>query len=155
MLLERPVRITPRDIYAWEDEYYPESRWTYLGRKGQFHYFDRYGQTDEVHAITLFAPLKLHRRHFGDFEGYTYDKEDPKRESADVEIWAEHIRVEIDGQEPLLIPFESKGFTTEARRSDRPSRYEVIAVTRGDGEPVDSGGNSKNMRKSRLKALGR
>ncbi len=118
-LLERPVEITPDDIYSWEDQHYPASHWEYLGSRGQYHYFDR--------SNIGMTPLKLHRRYLPDFEGYPYHRDHPILESADVEVWADHIRIEIDGEKPLWVPFKSKGFITADRRPARQPRQPLPA----------------------------
>jgi len=121
----RPRYISPNKIYQFEERYYPKSSWDYCGSSKNWHYFKKYGESkDGVVDFSLFYVCKLKRSVLPYIKGYPYDKENIRSTSTDMEIHQDHIRLHIDGENPAIIPFKSKGFLTADRRPKR-DRKEV------------------------------
>ena len=118
------VKMDPSFFYEAQSEHYPNTRWSYLGSDKLWHYFSHYN----------FGPMnlngyKIRRKHLPTLETYPYDAENPKSTSTDVEIHADFIRIHIDGQNPMRIPFESRGFISAGHRpKDRSVRVTVVIV---------------------------
>lgn len=103
--------LTPALIYEHEAENYPYSSWLYLGESGDWHQFS---------CRTYYMPeirYKLNKSYLPDLKGQTYNPAGrAKGISTDVEVHQDFIKIEVDNQPSMRIPFQSKGFITAERR---------------------------------------
>jgi len=121
LLFKVPVRITAKDIYKFESEFYPKTSWVYDGFNRRYHLFHRYA-TDSEGVVQLdWNPLGIDRKRLPGVKGFPLPEEPFGRrsEDVDIEVLADSVRVHIDGEEPVLLPHVSSGFITADRRPKR------------------------------------
>lgn len=115
-MLNAGIKLTPERIYEFEAEYYPNSTWSYLGERDGSHLFDRMGLSKDGTPVMSLSPWVLKNKHLEGIRGFPFDPDSGDSRSVDLEIHKEFIQIEIEGEEPVRIPFRSKGFVTSDHR---------------------------------------
>lgn len=127
-MIAKPVQLTPEDIYEFEAKHYPNSSWTYLGRDKSSHVFSRMGSTGPDSVTLDFSDLLLPEKYLKGVRGFPRDKAHAQVRAVDIEIFQEHIQVHIEGEEPVMIPFISKGFITADHRKAREIHKAPLSI---------------------------
>ncbi len=115
-MLNAGIELTPEGIYEFEAEYYPNSTWSYLGERDGSHLFDRTGLSEDGTPVMSLSPWVLKDKHLDSIRGYPFDSDSDDSRPVDLEIHKEFIQIEVEGEEPVRIPFKSKGFITSDHR---------------------------------------
>lgn len=117
-MLNAGIKLTPARIYEFEAEYYPNSSWSYLGRRDGSHLFRHTAISSAGKPVFSASPWVLKNSNCDGVRGFPFDPDSDESRSADVEIHKDFIQIDIDGEEPVRIPFKSKGFITSEHRSN-------------------------------------